>query len=393
LELDFHPDIEKLLSVKVTGITLKTSENATPISLSLPSNFITRIDSSRPYIYLPSKVCRVVLKKLKLLPDPGTNHFLISPSMHTDYMEQNPMLEFELASLKTDNDTMTINMPYLSLALNLGFPHLSPPGNKSLYFPMRCTNDSHQYVLGRAFLQEAYLIVNYERQKFTLSQVDWKKLSAKSAQVIAISSDKLEVPGYLTTNAPEDKKLSTSAISGIAVGIGIFLALVLVLLYWYRHRSIKTSKGSSHSDSIITTSAELHESLELAESTPNANLLEIGQTMTPRVELNSSHVIELDTTQVNELSNNSNISIVRLNPTVPISNWSLGERSNVSKHTRNYSEISNSLYIDTNLQNHDKSPPSPIQKIKIAYYGNRVTSHEQIDHEQIDHEQIDHGRR
>src|ERR1019366_4883174 len=56
--------------------------------------------------------------------------------------------------------------------------------NSSRYFPLkRAANDS-QTTLGRAFLQEAYLIVDYERSNFSLYQRNWDANSQPNIQTI-----------------------------------------------------------------------------------------------------------------------------------------------------------------------------------------------------------------
>lgn len=133
---------------KVINITLTPNEDTAPIKLPLPSDFNIRIDSNRPYIYLPTEACLKISKRLQLMRNNQTNDFLINDEMHTNYLKQNPSLQFHLASIDADSITANIKMSYTSLGLQLGFPSLPQIGQQTHYFPMRCTDDSKQYVLG-----------------------------------------------------------------------------------------------------------------------------------------------------------------------------------------------------------------------------------------------------
>jgi hypothetical protein len=362
LEFDFHADIEKLLSARVVGMTLKMSKDAPPIQLPLPSDFVTRIDSSRPYLYLPANACTVLSKKLKLVNDPVTDHLFVSPDMHSDFLEQNPAIEFQFASLKNDSQTMKITLSYSSLALRLGFPHISPPGTTHLYFPMRCTDDTHKYVLGRAFLQSVYLIANYERQKFSMSQVDWNKLSAETAQSIAILPDKSITPGYILAPIGEKAKLPTAALVGIVSGSAILIGLAIAL-FWCRKRRVKRAKVFDESESSIMTTPELQSNMI---STRHAHAVEIDDKVPQVIELHGTvHYIELDTSRRAELADTSTSIICT---TSSNNDWasSAPNGSDQSKTLVGDTELQR---IDTTQHSRDLPPASPIPQTPHEYYG------------------------
>lgn len=113
---------------------------------------------------------------------------------------------------------MDIVIPYLSFDLQATFPLIN---NSSWYFPLkRAANDS-QNTLGRAFLQESYLIVDWERNNFSVSQCVFQDPNPQ--HLIAIPP----VANTDTPVAPQGGSLSTGAIVAIAVAV-VFVTLALL---------------------------------------------------------------------------------------------------------------------------------------------------------------------
>jgi hypothetical protein len=68
---------------------------------------------------------------------------------------------------------VNITLPYDAFDLQLSYPYLpntTYADPSKYYFPLRQAANETQYVLGRAFLQEAYLITDYERNNFSIHQ-------------------------------------------------------------------------------------------------------------------------------------------------------------------------------------------------------------------------------
>ena len=85
-------------------------------------------------------------------------------------------------------------------------------------------------MLGRTFLQEAYLVVDYERSNFTVAPADFSD-PLPSSHIVTIYSPKHLPP------QPNHSELSTGAIAGIAVGAAIFVqTLFLAAFLWRHHR-------------------------------------------------------------------------------------------------------------------------------------------------------------
>jgi hypothetical protein len=70
----------------------------------------------------------------------------------------------ELKSL----DEVVIEVPYISLDIEISFPYVHTTRLVN-YFPIKRATES-QYMLGYEFLQNAYLVFDYECGKFSVNQ-------------------------------------------------------------------------------------------------------------------------------------------------------------------------------------------------------------------------------
>jgi hypothetical protein len=258
-EFTFHGDHERAISVQIQQLKLRLESAGSTASYSFfegansSQPIVSVIDSSRPYIFLPEQMCQRIARLLNLDYDTTTEHFLISNDNHLDLLSKNPSLEFRLASLGIQSEnpalpsaTINITLPYAFLALNLSFPILNPPGNSSLYFPIKIAKSIEQISLGRAFLQGVYLIANYERGKFALNHINWNKIKSISPRPISpipiLATDSWE-PSYLcSNNKPYLNRMQTI---GIGVGAGLLATIVILFFWlWWRRQTRKSDSNT-----------------------------------------------------------------------------------------------------------------------------------------------------
>lgn len=222
-QIDNGDLVVTIKSVTLTAGRTKTSLMSTSIQAS--------IDSTIPYLYLPLAVCRRFEKAFGLTFNDTVQAYLVNDTLHQQLLNQNASVAFTLGNLNT-TETLDISLPYAAFDLIADYP-LMP--TKSRYFPlMRATNDS-QYTLGRAFLQEAYLIVDYERFNFSVSQCDWSSAS-QQRKIIPINStsSNVSVPSNVP---PKPHHVSAGATAGAILG-GI-VAVLFLLVLWYKHPKIR----------------------------------------------------------------------------------------------------------------------------------------------------------
>jgi hypothetical protein len=85
--------------------------------------------------------------------------------MHDRLLTLNPSVSFSLGNDNNPANWVTITLPYAAFDLQVSHPFYTVRTN---YFPIRRAKNSTQYTLGRTFLQEAYVIADYERANFSI---------------------------------------------------------------------------------------------------------------------------------------------------------------------------------------------------------------------------------
>lgn len=213
----------------VRSIVSTTSKGNTTLMSSSEKVFI---DSTVVDYWLPVSVCQEFEKAFGLQVDKTTGRYLISSATHDKLVADNPNFTFTLGDQATGGHTVDIVLPYTSFDLNISAPFVNAT---SRYFPLRQGQNDSMYTLGRAFLQETYVTVNYHTRTFNVSQAIFDQNS--KAQIIAIPSD-APVPtsggngtangggGGGTSSPGGSKGLSGGAIAGIVVGSVILLLLI-----------------------------------------------------------------------------------------------------------------------------------------------------------------------
>jgi hypothetical protein len=118
--------------------------------------------------------------------------------------------------------------------LSYPFPQLAPGESVEegiRYFPLRRTEDPEKYAIGRVFLQEAYLIVDYERHNFSVSQAQFSADALTNANIVPIDAY------WATAQDSVADSLTIAAKAGIAVGVSIFVVFAGLLIFlWFRWR-------------------------------------------------------------------------------------------------------------------------------------------------------------
>ncbi|KAH9204485.1 aspartic peptidase domain-containing protein [Leptodontidium sp. 2 PMI_412] len=161
--LSFGLDVDTQLAVGLQAITTGTGQSLLPSPITA-----INLDSTLPYIYLPTEACTQFESVFGLTWNDTAELYLLTDSQHSGLRSQNPSITFKLG---TPPDTVDITLPYAAFDLNASWPLVS---STTPYFPLRrAVNNT--YVLGRTFFQEAYVIADYESKSFSISQCKWDK--------------------------------------------------------------------------------------------------------------------------------------------------------------------------------------------------------------------------
>ncbi|KAK4541286.1 hypothetical protein LTR36_008202 [Oleoguttula mirabilis] len=220
-DIAFGPESSRDLVVQLQAITYNTI-GGTPL-LTKPIEIF--IDSMVSSLWLPLEVCQEFEKAFNLTWNTNSSLYLLDEDVHTALLAQNPTFTFTLGN-ETGGETVDIVFPYAAFDLNVTLPITNGP---SRYFPLQRAQNSTQYTLGRVFLQEAYVVADYDRQIFSVSQALFPSTSVPQ-QLVAICA-----PGHdAACRTGGSGGLSTGAIVGIVICVVVLLCLTVAGMVWKR---------------------------------------------------------------------------------------------------------------------------------------------------------------
>lgn len=217
-----------------------TSSSGNTTLMSTPEFMF--VDSSMPEIWLPVSVCQEFENAFGLELDNTTGLYLLNSSTHNKLSSLNPNITFTLSDEKTGGSRVDIMLPYAAFDLNVSVPIYN---GTSYYFPLRQAPSSDDYILGRTFLQEAYITASYDNRQFNISQAKFPSNGQQA--IIAIpsslpsatsgspaspsgtsvaSSNPSSSSGSGSDSGSGSGKLSGEAIAGIVVGVVVGLIII-----------------------------------------------------------------------------------------------------------------------------------------------------------------------
>lgn len=227
------------------------------------------IDSTVPEIWLPISACKMFERAFDLIWNDTISMYMVNDTQHDQLVAKNATVSFGLTANSGDAATATtITLPYASFDLVAAYPLAGITGNETQrYFPLKQAQNDTQYYLGRTFLQEAYLAVDYDRAEFHLSQATFPS-DVSASKIVAVGTN-------------DSKPLSAGAIAGIVVGAVTLIALFLGLGWLYRKR--RRSRGRGNKELPIEPSQKLDE--DQSDSMPELD--DTGNPLIGREELDS----------------------------------------------------------------------------------------------------------
>ncbi|RAL63573.1 hypothetical protein DID88_003617 [Monilinia fructigena] len=166
--------------------------------------------------------CEEFEKAFGLLLDNTTGLYLINSTQYSLLTKTNPQVTFTLANSLVGGDTASIVLPFNAFALPATYPFVP---NHTYYFPLRKSANESQNTLGRAFLQEAYLTVDYERGNFTVSQCIW--IDGATSEISSIISPTLTSNSL---NIPQGSPSAYSSNPTTDLSIGVICIIVVMMV-------------------------------------------------------------------------------------------------------------------------------------------------------------------
>ena len=223
----------------VVGVqSIKTDFNGTSTTL-LSSGIQASIDSTASEIWLPREACEAFERAFGLEWNDTAKIYPLNSSRHDALRAANPNVTFTIGRTAQGGDTVDIVLPYGAFDLAAQFPRWWTTQSIQ-YFPLHRAANASQYTLGRTFLQEAYLSVDWANSVFNVSQAAFPDNNAQT--IVAISA-----PG--ATSTPDTSQPSSSSSNGQTIGLAVGLTLGLLALigaavgfFFYRRRKSRRSK-------------------------------------------------------------------------------------------------------------------------------------------------------
>jgi len=185
-----HPTVRlRGIQAEITSLDKAPGANWTSTTQTLVSmndSIQAVIDTSTPYLWMPTEVCDRFAAALNLTwrEDLGVYIFSSGPQYTRFLSEQTLSFTFSLSSYEnTDNfgqplnvpGVVNITLPSAAFAQVLRYPFKTIEFLDSgvPYFPLKRSTkevNNNRYIIGRAFMQEAYLITRYDDSTFSLHQ-------------------------------------------------------------------------------------------------------------------------------------------------------------------------------------------------------------------------------
>ncbi|QSZ32113.1 hypothetical protein DSL72_001682 [Monilinia vaccinii-corymbosi] len=281
LTVDFSTDGDDL-TIDINKIAITSSGGKSQVISSPSSSFPAFIDSSIPYLYLPTSICHEFEEALGLTYDPESELYILNDVQYTTLVAKNVSVIFTLTN-STSKAMANITLPYAAFDWWANYPLVQ---NATRYFPLKRAADSSQITLGRAFLQEAYLIADYERSKFSIHQRNWSTFYPASNPTTILPLDP-PLPIHPSSKA----KLSTPAIAAIILAILAPLALTLCLTMIILRRAHQRKQAPGRSNIFSTSaSASTARSLSKIKSFRSAPSSPLALPFTSHKDKKSRHV-------------------------------------------------------------------------------------------------------
>jgi hypothetical protein len=181
--------------------------------------------------WLPQSACAAFENAFGLTYNASTNYYLVNDSMHALLKQRNASVKFVIsaeANPGSGYDT-GVTLSYDAFDLTLDLPIVT---NSTRYFPLRQAMNTTQYTLGRAFLQEAYVIADYDRGTFNVSQAVFDGTASRVFTITPPSNSTKSTNATASGSTASSAATTSSGLSaGTWAGIAIAVATAVVLAY------------------------------------------------------------------------------------------------------------------------------------------------------------------
>lgn len=270
-----------LPQAQVRGIEVSAPKDNTPddwdsdlrVLSRMNDSFEAIIDSSTPYLWLPQSVCNNFVSAFKLTWNTTLDAYELDDDQFNALKEDDSFsFTFSLSSYDNNDNfgnpldapgVVNITLSAYAFAQALQYPYndeaIRYREAAQPYFPIKPASDDN-FILGRVFLQEAYLITKYDSTVFSVHQALFPEdpFDTDIASVEQPPNSAYPPPA----DASDGSGLSKRQIIGVAVGavVGSVVALTVFLFFCIRRRKkARMAKMFSDDDAKDSASSILPE--------------------------------------------------------------------------------------------------------------------------------------
>ncbi|KAF7530450.1 hypothetical protein G7054_g9577 [Neopestalotiopsis clavispora] len=246
--------------------------NSTSVSLSsFDESVVALVDSSTPYLWLPTVICDRFADALNLTWNETFGLYTFaSNATYESYFDTSLAFTFSLSSSDNRDNfgdplnvagvvNITISANAFAQTLRYPFMNLFQYGDAAIpYFPLRRADNGTQIIIGRSFLQESYIKMNYESSTFSLHQALFPDNPDTNTTIITVqSSADNPYPSAASSSGPTGGALGTAAIVGIVVGACIVLSFIALIVFCVRRRRKQQNGSMMEADSFKDTTSSV----------------------------------------------------------------------------------------------------------------------------------------
>ena len=277
-DIKFSLDVNtKLPTVRLRGVTAHVPSlddapanwtSTTQTLVEMDDSITAIIDSSTPYLWLPTKVCERFAEAFDLTWREDLGVYIFSEGrQYIQFQENNSLsLTFTVSSYdNTDNfgqpldvpGVVNITLPATAFAHLLAYPfkNVIQWGDSRIpYFPLKRSTgqvNDNTYIIGRVFMQEAYIITTYDKGTFSLHQARFPENAASNYSLRTIERpDDSPFPEFSGDEVQGSKGLSTGSTVGIvlsAFACGSIIGMIVWCCCWRKRKKNNKGKTTEHS--------------------------------------------------------------------------------------------------------------------------------------------------
>ncbi|KAL0935904.1 aspartic-type endopeptidase [Colletotrichum truncatum] len=303
----FPASVNRSFWVEPTGVGMENSK----ILGGPAGSAVVLPNPVSPYIYLQRGVCEAIAENLGLTLHKDTGLYLWQSGRNgsvSEFINSPSYLAFVLSDNTAAN--LTVKVPFKLLNLTLEPPLVE---EKVSYFPCKSVDGSSgQWQLGRAFLQAAFLGVDYDKNVMYIAQAPGPGVEQSVVQKFddsVLKTNPIESfqatwsKTWTVTALEEESQPKTedglSPIGIVGIVFGVIVGIIFILWYIRHIKKLKQAPGAppDHVDKAIAWFAKKmgrHKEDPALSETCSINGLEVGSPRKGDLSRNSSWMTELD---------------------------------------------------------------------------------------------------